>query len=104
MPTYGSTDVIFVVILATVTLPWSHTVWKGIVYISKKATRWVLAYTMAVVIIACLQYSTTYNIMKTYGDHALNDVVYRTARRILSATLGAWFGPPSDGDDDATEL
>lgn len=103
MPSYGATDVIAVIILAVVALPWSHKAWQFIVYIAKKATRWAFAYTIAVTVVAAMQYSTTYTSMKIYGDAALNDVLYKTFRRILSSTLGALFGGNNDeeaaGDD-----
>ena len=102
MPTYGATDVIAVIILAVVALPWSHRAWKCIVYITKKITRWAFAYTIAVTVIAAMQYSTTYTSMKTYGDAALNDVFYKTFRRILSSTLEALFGNNDKSPEDPT--
>ena len=92
MPVYGATDVIAVVLMAAVALPWSHWGWRVLVYIFKKTTKWAFAYTAAVVVVALLQYSTTYTKIKAVGDAALNEVFFMTSKRIMSKVLTAAFG------------
>ncbi len=93
MPDYGATDVVMVVILAAVALPWSSKAWTMFMYIIKKTTKWAFAYTIAVVIVAFLQYSSMYISMKSAGDAALNDVMFNTIRKIISWIVDLFYGP-----------
>ena len=84
MPSYGATDVILVIILACLVLPWSQLAWKIIIYITRKLVRWTFAYGIAVTVVAFLQYSTWYNSLKTIGDFTMNDIIYSTLRNSVS--------------------
>jgi len=88
--------VIAVVVMAAVALPWSHWGWRGLVYMFKKTTKWAFAYTVAVCMVALLQYSTTYTRVKAVGDAALNEVFYTTSKRIMAKVITVAFGTGTD--------